>query len=70
MSVTEKTERCGRAIRELRDRASLSQEELADKAGLSRNTVVTVEKGRVVPHPKTRRKLAWALGAEVEELWR
>ena len=60
----------GAKARELRERASLSQGELAEATGLSRATVIAVEKAQVVPHPKTRRKISAALGADVRELWR
>jgi transcriptional regulator with XRE-family HTH domain len=55
-------------LRELRDRASLSQEELAERAGVSRATIADLERGARKPHPKTRRKLAEALGVEPYEL--
>ena len=49
-------------LRELRNEASLSQEELAERAGVSRTTIADLELGKRKPHPKTRRKLAEALG--------
>jgi transcriptional regulator with XRE-family HTH domain len=55
-------------LRELRDRASLSQEELAERAGVSRATIADLELGKRKPQPKTRRKLAEALGVEPYEL--
>jgi transcriptional regulator with XRE-family HTH domain len=55
-------------LRELRDKASLSQEELAELAGVSRTTIAELELGKRAPHPKTRRKLAEALGVEPAEL--
>jgi transcriptional regulator with XRE-family HTH domain len=55
-------------LRELRDRASLSQEELAERAGVSRATIADLELGNRKPQPKTRRKLAAALGVEPHEL--
>ena len=55
-------------LRGLRDRASLSQEELAERAGVSRATIAALELGKRKPHPKTRRKLAEALGVEPHEL--
>jgi len=55
-------------LRELRDRASLSQQELAARAGVSRATIADLERGNRKPQPKTRRKLAEALGVEPYEL--
>jgi transcriptional regulator with XRE-family HTH domain len=55
-------------LRELRDKASLSQEELAELASVSRTTIAELELGKRTPHPKTRRKLAEALGVEPAEL--
>ena len=55
-------------LRELRDKASLSQEELAELSGVSRATIAALELGKRKPHPKTRRKLAEALGVEPVEL--
>lgn len=55
-------------IRELRQRASLSQQELAERSGVSRATIADLELGRRHPQPKTRRKIAEALGVEPHEL--
>lgn len=55
-------------LRELRDRASLSQEELAAKSGVSRATIADLETGKRTAQPKTRRKIAEALGVEPHEL--
>jgi transcriptional regulator with XRE-family HTH domain len=54
--------------RELRDRVSLSQEELAEKSGVSRATIADLEAGKRTAQPKTRRKIAEALGVEPHEL--
>lgn len=55
-------------LRDLRNRASLSQEELASRAGVSRATIADLELGKRKPQPKTRRKLAEALGVEPHQL--
>lgn len=55
-------------LRELRDKASLSQEELAERAGVSRATIAALERGKRTAQPKTRRKLAEALGVAPHEL--
>ncbi len=55
-------------LRELRDRASLSQVELAERAGVSRATIADLELGKRKPQPKTKRKIAEALGVEPHQL--
>ncbi len=55
-------------LRELRDRAMLSQEELARRAGVSRATVADLEAGKRRAHAATGRKLAKALGVSPGDL--
>ena len=55
-------------LRELRERASFSQMELAERSGVSRATIADLELGKRGARPKTRRKLAKALGVEPWEL--
>ncbi len=55
-------------LRELRERASFSQMELAERSGISRATIADLELGKRGARPKTRRKLAKALGVEPWEL--
>jgi transcriptional regulator with XRE-family HTH domain len=55
-------------LRELRDRAALSQEDLAEKSGVSRGTIADLEAGKRPARPSTRRKLAKALGVQPDEL--
>lgn len=55
-------------LRELRERASLSQMELAERSGVSRATIADLERDKRTPHPRTRRKLAEALGVDPHEL--
>jgi|SRR5829696_7665908 len=56
-------------LRELRERAALSQGELADRAGISKNAVGQLERGDFNPRPATVRRLAQALDVSPEELW-
>jgi transcriptional regulator with XRE-family HTH domain len=56
-------------LRELRERAALSQEELGKLAGISKNSVGQLERGEFNPRPVTVRRLAEALGVEPEEIW-
>lgn len=55
-------------LRELRDRAMLSQEELALRAGVSRATVADLEAGKRGAQAATGRKLAEALGVPPVDL--
>ena len=54
--------------RELRERASFSQMELSELSGVSRATIADLELGKRGAQPRTRRKLAKALGVEPWEL--
>jgi len=58
----------GTRLRELRQRAVLTQEELAERAGISVTTIILLERGRRPPRPKTTRALARALGIRPTEL--
>jgi len=55
-------------LRELRGRASFSQMELSERSGVSRATIADLELGKRGAQPKTRRKLAKALGVEPWEV--
>jgi transcriptional regulator with XRE-family HTH domain len=60
------------SLRTLRIRAGLTQRELASRAGVTQRTVALLELGRRSrPFPRTRQKIADALGvaiADVQEL--
>src|SRR5215218_857050 len=56
-------------LRELRERAALSQGELARMAGVTKNAVGQLERGEFNPRPATVRKLAEALGVQPMDLW-
>jgi putative transcriptional regulator len=47
----------------------MTQEELADRVGATRQTVVSVEKGRYNPSVGLALRIAKVLGATVEELF-
>ena len=55
-------------LRELRERASFSQMELSKISGVSRATIADLELGKRGARPRTRRRLAKALGVEPWEL--
>lgn len=61
-TVTLASLRRGRALREARERANLSQEELAHELNVSAKTVGQWERGRAVPRPRHRRLLEDTLG--------
>jgi transcriptional regulator with XRE-family HTH domain len=54
-----------KALRRLR---AMSQQELADAAHVGRNTISRIERGETGAQGRTLRRLAVALGVEVEEL--
>jgi transcriptional regulator with XRE-family HTH domain len=58
------------ALRELRRRKGLSQKDLAKKSGIGQDSISGIESGRHQARPSTLRKLADALGVEVEDLFR
>lgn len=58
----------GGAIRQLREKAELSQEELADRAGLSRAWVSEIESGRKSPMWRTVEQLARGLEVRMIEI--
>jgi putative transcriptional regulator len=62
-------ERLHNRLRELRERAGLTQAELAAMAEVSRKTVNTVENGVFIPSTVLALRLARALSASVEELF-
>jgi transcriptional regulator with XRE-family HTH domain len=56
-------------LRELRERATLSQNEFSDRSGVSRATIADLEAGNRSAQARTVRRLADALGVEPEELY-
>ncbi len=56
-------------IRQHRARLSLTQQELAEKVGVSRQTVISIEKGRYVPSTLLAFRIARELHMSVDELF-
>lgn len=56
-------------VRERRLLRGYTQEELADRIGVTRQTVVSIEKGNYTPSVALALRLAKVLGATVEELF-
>lgn len=57
------------AIRRLRFDRSMTQEELALRTGVSRQTIMSIERGRTNPSILLALKIASALGVDVEEVF-
>jgi transcriptional regulator with XRE-family HTH domain len=58
-------------LRELREKRSFSQRELAERSRVTHQTIYRLEnvpEGKANAHPRTRRKLAEALGVGPSEL--
>jgi len=55
-------------VQECRRRRYLSQRELAQAAGISPSAVAQIETGHHSPHPRTRRKIAEALGISPDDI--
>jgi transcriptional regulator with XRE-family HTH domain len=55
------------SIKDLRERASLSQDEFAGLMGVSKRTVAYWESGEKTPHPKTYRKIDELLGNRLKK---
>lgn len=60
----------GRRVRQLRNRASLTQEQLAERAQISVSFLSMIERGERSPHLETLEKLAFALEVGVDTLFR
>ena len=56
-------------LRELRLKGKLTQQRLASAAGISRQTIIAIEKGRLVPSVNLALRLASVLGVQLEELF-
>lgn len=56
-------------IKELRARDNLTQEDLAKKVGVTRQTIISIEKGEYVPSLTLGMKIAHELKTTVEELF-
>ncbi len=65
-SVDETTVNVAQRIRILRERRNLSQRALAEASGLSRNTLSLLERGRSSPTVSTLKRIASALGVDIE----
>ncbi len=56
-------------LRELRERDSLTQEDLAARVGVSRQTIISLERGRYNPSLILAYKLARVFGLRIEDVF-
>lgn len=56
-------------IRELRARFNLTQEDLGNKVGVTRQTIISIEKGEYVPSLVLGMRIAGTLKTTVEQLF-
>ncbi|UCG60250.1 MAG: helix-turn-helix transcriptional regulator [Phycisphaerales bacterium] len=57
-------------VREFRTRSKLTQEELAGAVGVSRQTVISIERGRYTPSLPLALRLAAFFGCSTDELFK
>jgi len=58
------------AVYTLRSKRGLTQEELAEKAGITRQTVISIEKGNYTPSVLLALKLASIFKVSVEDVFK
>ena len=56
-------------LKELREKAGLSQEKLAQKAGVTRQTIISIEGGKYVPSLELALKFAIIFYCKVEDIF-
>ncbi len=56
-------------VKEIREQHSLTQEQLAQKIGVSRQSIISIEKGYYVPTTVLALKIAGVLKVTTEELF-
>ena len=59
----------GQRLRQARLRRNLSQQELADRVGVTRQTILSIERGRYNPSVGLALRLAETFGVTVEALF-
>ncbi len=59
----------GNRLKELREKFDLTQEELAGKVSVSRQTIISLEKGRYSPSLILAYKLAQVFNLTIEEVF-
>ncbi len=59
----------GCRIKNLREKAGLSQQELANLVGVDRSTIAMYEAGQRIPRDDTKKKLSENLGESIENIF-
>lgn len=63
-------EHISNSVHSYRTRKGLTQEELAEKVGITRQTVISIEKGNYTPSVLLALKIAGVFKAGVEDIFR
>lgn len=56
-------------LKVLRAEKNITQDQLAQLCGISRNTIISIEMGKVIPNGDTMLKLSKALKRPIEEIF-
>ncbi|MDD4055921.1 MAG: helix-turn-helix transcriptional regulator [Bacteroides sp.] len=56
-------------LRELRESTDMTQEDLAIQVGVSRQTIISLERGKYNPSILLAHKLAWIFGLTIEDIF-
>jgi len=54
-------------VKYIRDKNGITQEELSELSGVSRDCISKIENKRIIPYPKTKRKIVNALSRLMEK---
>jgi putative transcriptional regulator len=57
-------------VKEFRSNASMTQQDLAEATGVSRQSVISIERGRYVPSLALALKMAVIFGCSTDDLFR
>jgi putative transcriptional regulator len=57
-------------LRDRREKRGMTQEQLASLVGVSRQSIISIERGRFIPSIETALRLGSALDVPLEELFR
>lgn len=58
------------AVREVRKKAGMTQEDLARAMGVSRQTIISIERGRYIPSLPLALKLARFFGCSTDDMFK
>jgi len=63
-------DRVGNSLREYRTKAGMTQEQLAEAVGVSRQTIISIERGRYVPSLPLALKIVRYFSCSTNEMFR